>query len=552
MRTRSSHKSRHKTHDHRRYRVALEMLEDRLTLSTVHWTNSSGGDWDTPGNWSTGTTLLGPGDDVIIDMPGVTVTHASGVDDAIRSLTSQATLTISGGSLSIAASSTVSNLNLGGPNLGTLTGAGDLTVAQTLNWTSGTMSGAGTTTVAPGGTLNLSGNLTLDARTLANAGAATYVVAPGVFTRFSMDNSAAIDNLEGATFTFTIAGDGPLFAYGTAPVAFNNAGTLIRSAGTATGAATFSGVALNNAGSVQVQSGTLDLAGGGDSTGSFTVAAGATLTFDSGGTQTLEAASQVGGAGTVHFRGGTAHILGAYDLGTAGNTLIDGGTADFSGGTPATMPELDLSNGGTLTGSGNVIVSGTLNWTGGDGTMSGVGTTTVAVGGQLNLSGILFLDNRTLVNAGSATWSGDGPNDGFFVNYSGTNPSGATIHNLPGATFRITNDRPLGSPANTDVAPLVFDNGGTLIKAGGTGTTSFADVVLNNTGTLSIESGTLSIVGELSEDGEGILTGQPGTALAFSDLFNVNGASAASLIGGTRNAARFDLEPTVRFDGGNI
>jgi RHS repeat-associated protein len=428
---------------------------------------------------------------------------------------------------------------------GTLTGTGNVIVTGALNWTGGTMSGAGTTTVAQGGTLNLAENPALDARTLINAGTATYSLIPGVFTRFSLDNAATIENLAGATFT--IAGDVPFVESGTAPEAFNNAGTLIRTGGTATGEATFSGIALNNSGVVRVQSGTLDLAGGGDSTGSFQVAAGATLTFDTGGTQTLEAASQVGGAGTVHFLGGTAHIKGTYDLVTGGTTLIDGGTADFSSSTPVTTPELDLSNGGTLTGTGNVIVSGALNWT--FGTMSGAGTTTVAAGGQLNLSGTQYLEDcRTLVNAGSATWSGDGPNDGFFVNAHGTNPSGAAIHNLPGATFRITNDRPLGSPFNFNVVPLVFNNGGTLVKAGGTGTTSFYDVVLNNTGTLSLDSGTLKIVGNLNVDGEGILIGQPGTTLVLSGFFNVNLASAASLAGTTRNAARFDLESTVRFD----
>jgi RHS repeat-associated protein len=764
-----------KTRDRRRYRTTLEPLEDRLMLSTLRWTNPAGGDWDTASNWVNTADpndhhVPTASDDAQINTSGITVTHSTNVSDSIHSLTSQAALSISFGSLSIAAASTIGELDFAS---GTLTGAGALTVTGALNWTGGTMSGAGTTTVAAGGQLNLSGNPYLSSRMLTNAGTATYSLIPGSFTLFSMDDSATFDNLAGATFT--IAGDVPLVAGGTAPEAFNNAGTLIRTGGTATGEARFSGIALNNAGSVQVQLGTLDLAGGGDSTGSFTVAAGATLTFDSGGTQTLEAASQVDGAGTVHFLGGTAHIKGAYDLATAGTTLIDGGTADFSSATPATVPELTLQ-GGTLTGTGNVVVTGALNWTdgimsgtgtttvaasgqlnlsgtlsldsrtlvnaglatwsgdgpndgvfvnnfgtnqsgatidnlagasftiagdlplyaygtapvafnnagtlirndgtatgaatfsgvalndsgvvrvqsgtldlagGGDstgsfsvssgatltfdtggtstleaasqvggagtvhflggtahilgtydlgnsghtlidggtadfsgaaqvtlpqlqladgtltgsdnvivtgtfdwtgGTMSGAGTTTVAAGGQLNLSGTLFLDSRTLINAGVATWSGDGPNDGLYVNYTGTDPSGATIHNLPGATFRITNDQPLGSLGSTYLAPLVFDNSGTLVKAGGTGMTSFYDVVLNNTGTLNIESGTLSIVGELNDDGEGVLTGQPATTLVLSDRFNVNYASAASLIGGTRDADRFDLESTVLFN----
>jgi RHS repeat-associated protein len=368
--------------------------------------------------------------------------------------------------------------------------------------------------------------VTLDGHILANAGTATY--GDGGYNRINLQNSAAIDNLAGGTFTFTI--DVPVF--GTAKESFNNAGTLIRTNGTATGAVTFSVIALNNSGSVRVQSGTLDVANG-DSTGSFTVAAGGTLGF-AGGVQTLEAASQICGAGTVRVdSGGTAHFNGNYALGPAGTTLIDGGTADFSGGAPVTLPRLTLQSG-TLTGTGTVIVAGVLNWT--SGAMSGAGTTTVAAGGQLNLSQFPSLDGRTLINAGTATWSGDGPNDRF------TADKAATIDNLPGATFTIANDRILGQN-DTPQAPAVFNNAGTLIKTGGTGETLFSDVTLNNTGTLRLDSGTLRIVGDLTVDGGGVVAGRPGAVLALSDLFG-NGSSS-SLTGATRDADRFDPTPTV-------
>jgi hypothetical protein len=272
-------------------------------LSPVRWTNPSGGAWDTPGNWST-DKRPGAGDDVVIDTPGITVEHTSAASDAIHSLISQATIGRSGGSLSIAAPSTMTRLN---PSFGTLTGAGALSVTGALNRTNGKMSGTGTTTAAEGSTLALPGDLKPDARTLANAGTATY--SPNGYLLFTMGDSATIDNLEGGSFM--IAAAVPFFTSGTAPEAFSNAGTLIHSRGTI-GRSIFDGIAFNNAGSVQVQSGTLDLAGGGDSTGSFTVAAGATLSF-SGGTQTLEAASQVGGAVTVHVQDGTFDIR-ANDL----------------------------------------------------------------------------------------------------------------------------------------------------------------------------------------------------------------------------------------------
>jgi RHS repeat-associated protein len=551
MRLRSRSKPPHKARDHRQYRTTLEPLEDRLMLSTLRWTNPAGGDWDTASNWVNTADpndhhVPTSADDAQINTGGITVAHSSTSNDSIHSLTSQAALSISNGSLSIAAASTIGELDFAG---GTLTGAGALTVTGALNWTGGTMSGTGTTTVAQGGTLDLAGNPNLDARTLINAGTATYSLVPGALNRFSMVNSATFDNLAGATFT--IAGDVPLVAYGTAPVAFNNAGTLIRTGGTATGAASFSGIALNNTGSVQVQSGTLDLAGGGDSTGSFTLAAGATLTFDTGGTQTLEAASRVNGSGTVLFEGGTVNVGGTYDLGAAGNThftfgtahftspvaslgkrlVIDGGTADLESGAPVTVSELDLAYG-TLTGSGNLNVTDALNWTGG--TMSGLGTTTLAAGATSNLSGNLYLDARTLVNAGTAIWSGDGTYDALRVN------DGATIDNLAGATFTITNDRSLGQFYPV-IGAAVFNNAGLLVKTGGTGETSFVDVELHNKGVLSIQSGSVDVENSLVIDGSGALTEQPGTSLELGV------GNPGSLTGTTTNASQFKPDGTVVF-----
>jgi YD repeat-containing protein len=512
-------------------------------LSTMRWTNPSGGDWDTAGNWvntsnSSDHHVPTSGDDAQINFSGITVTHSSSTNDSIRSLTSQATLSFSSGSLSIAAASTTPILNL---SFGTLTGSGDLTVTKALDWTGGAMSGTGTTTVGEGGTLDLAGDLTLDARTLANAGTATY--SDGGFNRFTMADSAAIHNLAGGSFT--IAADVPFNASGTAPEAFNNAGTLIRAGGTATGAPTFRGVALNNTGSVQVQSGELALAGGGDSTGSFQIAAGATLSF-SDGTQTLEAASQVSGAGTVVFASGTVTIKGTYDPGGAATTLINGGTADFSSGAPVTLPELTLQSG-TLTGSDSVIVTGPLNWTGG--TMSGAGTTTLAAGGTLSLSGDLTLDGRTLVNAGTATWS---LIPGLFNRF--TMADSAAIDNQAGGSFTIAADAPFNA---SGTAPEAFDNAGTLVRTGGTatGASSFNGVALNDTGSVQVQSGTLTMAG--GGDSTGSFQVAAGATLNFNGgtptleaTSRIGGAGTILFSGGTVNArGTYDLGAlgTTRF-----
>src|SRR5262249_2409435 len=102
-------------------------------------------------NWSTGS-LPGPADDVVINLANgnVTVTHGTGTD-AIHSLTSNAAVTLSGGSLSIATTAQVSNtFTLSG---GTLAGA---TVAS-VTTLKGTFNGGTLSNVTLQGNLDLTG-----------------------------------------------------------------------------------------------------------------------------------------------------------------------------------------------------------------------------------------------------------------------------------------------------------------------------------------------------------------------------------------------------------
>ena len=100
----------------KRYRPLLERLEDLTLLATVSWINPAGGDWNNLANWSDGSTnrLPGASDDVVIDMAGsLTITHASG-STSVRSIQSQESLNLSGGTLTVTAASTVAgDLTLG-------------------------------------------------------------------------------------------------------------------------------------------------------------------------------------------------------------------------------------------------------------------------------------------------------------------------------------------------------------------------------------------------------------------------------------------------------
>src|SRR5262249_53687622 len=153
-----------------------------------------------------------------------------------------------------------------------------------------------------------------------------------------------------------------------ATTVFTNAGTVRKSAGTGT---TRLAVAMNNAGGVEVNAGILSVSNG-SSSGSFAVAAGATLQFLSG-TYALTASSDVSGDGRVRFGGPSGVTLaGSYNV---ADTVIEGGTASFDGDASTGSLTVDA---GTFTGAGRFSVNGLLTWS--SGLMSGTGTT-FALGG---------------------------------------------------------------------------------------------------------------------------------------------------------------------------
>jgi hypothetical protein len=93
--------------------LVLERLENRAVRSTVTWINPAGGDWDTASNWldDQGVQRVpGPADDAVISHAGITITHDAGVADSVNSLTSQADISLTGGSLALATKSTIAAL----------------------------------------------------------------------------------------------------------------------------------------------------------------------------------------------------------------------------------------------------------------------------------------------------------------------------------------------------------------------------------------------------------------------------------------------------------
>ena len=247
-----------------------------------------------------------------------------------------------------------------GPGFGTgnLNGSGDVTIDGLLTLFHGTMSGPGTTSANGGISFQINGggfNL-LDGRRLDNNAAAAWISDAGqplIFKNGAVfNNNATLDIQVDSQFANTNAA-------GDQPIAINNAGTFKKTAGSG-GETSILVPFNNNGGTIAVQAGEITLRGGGTSTGPWTVAASAKLSFFSGDWN-LNAGSTVSGDGTVNFNGGTVNLGDTYAV--ANTAFVFSGTANFNANSSTTtLTKLT----GTLGGFGDLTVNGLLGWFGGD------------------------------------------------------------------------------------------------------------------------------------------------------------------------------------------
>ena len=245
-----------------------------------------------------------------------------------------------------------------------------------------------------------------------------------------------------------------------------------------------------------MQQGTLILDGGGDSTGAFTAAAGATLSFD-GGKFNLLAGSAVNGAGTVKTQGNAANVndvltvSGTY---TPANTLIRGGTLRYMG--VRSVPALTLAAGNVET-SEVLTVLGRFEWPGGQMQGGGqfVAQGSLAIGGDRGWR----IQNATLVNAATATWQAgarvETRQDGKIVNRLGARMYFNNDVNATDALFGV------GS----------FENAGELHKTGSQRMSM--QVPFRNTGQIFVEAGVLAL--SAGSDNAGSFDVAAGSTIVF-------------------------------------
>jgi len=348
------------------------------------------------------------------------------------------------------------------------------TIAGTLTWDTGSM--VGIMTLATNSVLNLigAGNVGFQDLIFTNYGTVNWSNVNLV--NFSGNDSVYNYGLWDAESDNYFQG-----GYGGGTSFFNNFGTFLKS-GHAGTTLLDSGVMFNNSGTVNVQSGTLQIDTGMNSGGTVNTAGAASLYYDN---YTFPSNTTFTGTGAV--------VL-------SGNITMNG---------VITAPNLQLA-GGTLNGTS--ALEGTLSMSGG----ILQGSMTVDTNSILEiLAGNDFFDGMVITNYGTVNWT-----NGSIVAGTGN----ASIYNYGLWDAQTDNTFQGGYQGGTSL----FDNFGTFLKSGNAGTTVLDSAVLfNNTGTVNVESGTVNIGGPGLNNGGNLIT----TNNAILNLYDFTFTNTTTIIG---------------------
>ncbi|MBI3879322.1 MAG: hypothetical protein HY301_04570 [Verrucomicrobia bacterium] len=482
--------------------------------TAITWTNLNGGLWSQATNWNP-NQVPGISDTALITQSG-TYTVTLDVAATVNSLTlggasGQQRLTNSASSLTINGASTNNAngvLDLAG---GTLNGPGIFqnNAGAVLNWIGGDINGP--VTVASNGVVNIGGAGTRNLyNALTNRGTVNWTNVTLRVWNYPLTYYGVIDNQVGALFD--VKSDQLINnAYGSE--VFTNSGTFRKSAGA--GATTIA-VAFDNTGTVQVQSGTLNLNGGGSVGGSYSAANGTSLLLN-GGSFVESGTPTFTGPGLCQLTGGSLTLT---------TDTISGLT--LAGGSLYVAPSFQ---GGSIT---NLTLGGASLYS-----TNFYGPVTVASNGVVNIGGAGTRNlYNALTNRGTVNWT----NVTLRVWNDGGTYRGV-IDNQAGALFDVQSDQLLNNAYGE-----VFTNSGTFRKSAGAGTTTLA-VAFNNTGTvdgamgLIIFSGgfTSAVSSELRFTLSGVGVGTGFGQVRFATATPLNGRLSAQVANG------FNPPPETRY-----
>lgn len=454
---------------------------------TSVWIHPADGDWNDPLNWSPSGVPNG-GSAGITNILGFALHIASATDVHLSQFTYDNPLC-------------------------TISGNGNFTIGDLFLWRGGSFSGSGTLVAAGGMVLSspeTAVSKSLQGKTLVNMQNASWSE-DGIVV---FSGGAVLSNRVGAVFS--CEGNGSIQS-GLGGGRIDNSGSFIKSAGDGQ---TLIQVPFYNSGTIQVESGTLSLSGGGTNEGIIVTSPGALLTLG-GGTHEFTSQSSLSGLGdfstgallsSAHLNGsvqltgsnlftaGVVDFTGSYSLSNS-DVVIRGGSASFNGSGSVDANSLVLGPFGTLGGSNRVTVEGPIVWNASS-TMQG-SNDVVALGGVAIHDDGQVLKERRLINASSSVWTNSGQGVFSLVN-------GANWSNAPGSSLEI-----VGGGSIQGGGKSVLQNRGTLLKDGRTNELRL-QVPLYSEGIVDVQSGVLILNGDQDASG-GEFRVASGTALQFAN-----------------------------------
>ncbi len=456
----------------------------RLTATSVtnRWLDANiDNSWLTAANWSRGHVPTAGEDAIINPLSEVAAVTLSSGTQTPRSLqlTGDDSLRVSGGTLTLAQTSTVgsaASLFLSG---GQIDGAGDLVIAGQFNWSGGTIGGAGD--LFSSGISTITNTATLQ-RDWNNTGGIT--IAAGASNSLALQSAATLTNAGSLRINSALGGPIDL----TSGTAFINTSTGVFDLNS--GANSFIGTAgqFQNNGLVNVNSGTLRIASpGAIDTGIYDIDSGQELQFL--GSRTLGATSNITGAGTLNFAGGTqtinSTVSGGLGIASTGRVRVTASAVNLNTNDTTIVNPFEVT-GGFLQGSANITIdstTGALNWSGG--IIGGAGDLITPIGANTTITGAATIQ-RDWNNAATITLDASGTSQLIVQGVHILANSGTMQVNSTNATpLNITN----GAVSNTGT---INWNGGVSNSISGAG--SFANngqfnVIGNSTVTLQTSTG---------------------------------------------------------------
>ncbi len=454
-------------------------------------------------------------------------------------------------------------------------GSGDMTVSNGIMRIADNDSlgnATGSTTVGSGGTLDLTGGITVTGEALTISGTGEGSV--GALRNFSGSNTwtGAIDldanatiasdagdltisgTIDNDTFNLSLDGAGDMTISGI----ISDTGGLIKDGnGTATltGVNTYSGTTTVNDGVLEIE----DASALGTTGTGTTVTSGGTLALDTGiivGAEalTLNGTGEGGTEGALRNTAGSNEWQGAVDLGSAATINSTAGSLDISGNIDNQTFDL------TVNGAGDTTFSGVLSDTG-DLVKAGTGTLTLS--GTNTYTGVTTIQAGTIdvqnTDALGGTGSGTVVQSGgtlevsaiaanmaaepLTINGTGVGGVNGALHWTDAGTDQWTGNITLGSDSlividagnmrfsgdiDLNGNNLTMDNDVTARMNGGAIFTGTGDLIKEGIGTFRIEGGGVNdYVGDTTVNtGRLRLAGAAGTTKITGDLFIGDGVGA--------------------------